>query len=74
MDYGHNEWTWTSPGHASPCSGYPPSEERGVAHRGDTGGMCVGRDGRVIDLRVPTGREVMWEDAEITSFHDGTYE
>ena len=32
----------------------------------------MGRDGRVIDLRVPTGREVMWEDAEITSFHDGT--
>ena len=30
-----------------------PSEERGVAHRRDTGEMGVGRDGRVIDLRVP---------------------
>jgi hypothetical protein len=47
---------WDSPG-LRPRSGYPPSEERGVAHRGDTGEMGVGRDGRVIDLRLPTGRE-----------------
>ena len=52
MDHGHKEWMWTSPG-LRPHSGYPPSEERGVAHRGDTGEMGVGRDGRVIDLRVP---------------------
>jgi hypothetical protein len=54
MDHGHKEWTWSSPG-LRPHSGYPPSEERGVAHRGDTGEVGVGRDGRVIDLRVPTG-------------------
>jgi hypothetical protein len=42
----HKEWTWTSPG-LRPHSGYPPSEERGVAHRGGTGEMGVGRDGRV---------------------------
>ena len=48
---------WDQPRIASPYSGYPPSEERGVAHRGDTGEVGVGRDGRVIDLRVPTGRE-----------------
>jgi hypothetical protein len=56
MDHGHKEWVCNSPG-LRPHSGYPPSEERGVAHRGDTGEMGVGRDGRVIDLRVPTGRE-----------------
>jgi len=35
----------SSPG-LRPHSGYPPSEERGVAHRGDAGEMGVGRDGR----------------------------
>ena len=34
-----------------------PIEERGIAHRRDTGEMGVGRDGRVIDLHVLTGRE-----------------
>jgi hypothetical protein len=29
-----------------------PTEERGIAHRRDTGEMGVGRDGRVIDLHM----------------------
>ena len=37
---GHKEWTWTNPG-LRPHSGYPPLEERGVAHRGGTGEMWV---------------------------------
>ena len=32
-------------------------EMRGIAHRRDTGEMGVGRDGRVIDLHLLTGRE-----------------
>ena len=56
MDHGHKEWMWTSPGLRPHRVAIPP-EERGVAHRRDTGEMGVGRDGRVIDLRVPTGRE-----------------
>ena len=49
----------TSPGLRPHIVAIPPQKkERGVAHRGgDAGEVGVGRDGRVIDLRVPTGRE-----------------
>ena len=58
-----------APDTASPYSGYPPSEERGVAHRGDAGEVGVGRDGRVIDLRVfpelsSLGEKHVWSRAE----------
>ena len=36
----------------SPHSMTIPIEERGIAHRRDTGEMGVGRDGRVIDLHM----------------------
>jgi hypothetical protein len=55
MDHGHKEWMWTSPDCVPIVT--IPSEERGTAHRRDTGEMGVGRDGRVIDLHVLTGRE-----------------
>ena len=41
MDHGHKEWMWTSPDCVPIVT--IPSEERGTAHRRDTGEMGVGR-------------------------------